>query len=126
MRDARTAVPPLATGLVGAGCAVVAGATLGRTGVVSALLATAVVLSFLWSGRVPLVIARVVPDAAGLAFLVLMINYVLRLLLALVLLAAATRAGVADGGAVGLTLIACALTWTTAQVAVLTRRSGTE
>ena len=124
MRPGGAAVP-LATAAVGAACAVIGAFALGGRGALSALLATAVVLGFFWSGQLPLLVARVVPDAPGLALVVLMTNYALRLLLALVLLAAAARADLVDGGAVGLTLIACALTWTTAQVARLSRSGST-
>ena len=112
------------TALVGAACAVVGGIAIGARGVVSALVAVGVVVLFFWSGLVPLVFARVSGNA-GLSFIVLMTNYALRLVLALVALAAATRAGLVDGAAVGLTLIACTLTWTGAQVALLSRSGGT-
>jgi len=119
------AVAPLVTLAVGVLCAAVAAGTVGGRGVPSALLATVVVAAFFWSGLVPLLVARVAPESAGLAMIILLTNYGLRLVLALVVLVAATRAGLVDAGAVGLTLIVCALTWTATQVALLTRSGGT-
>lgn len=115
----RSARAPLATGVAGLACAVVAGAQLGGTGVVSALLAAVVVAVFFWSGLLPFLLAG--PDAArgGLAMLVLLTNYALRLVLALVLLQAASRAGAVDAQALGVSLVVCALVWTAAQVSLL-------
>ena len=119
------AAAPVVTALTGGICAAVAAGTLGGRGVLSALLATAVVALFFWSGLLPLLVARAAPEQAGLAMIVLLTNYGLRLVMALVVLAAATRAGVVDAGAVGLTLIVCSLAWTTTQAALLTRSGGT-
>ena len=116
---------PLVTLVAGVACAAVAGVALGWLGVRSALLATALVASFFWSGLVPLLLARLSERAAALSMIVLLTNYALRLVLALVVLAAATRSGWVDGGAAGLTLIACSLSWVGTQVALLGRSGST-
>ena len=108
--------------MAGGACAVVAGVQLGATGAVSAVLAALVVVVFFWSGLLPFLLAG--PDAArgGLAMLVLLTNYALRLVLALVLLQAASRAGLVDPQALGVSLVVCALVWTAAQVSLLGRQ----
>ena len=120
-RGGRTVAAPVATLLAGVLCAGVAGAQLGLRGVLSAALATAVVAVFFWSGTAPLALASLPAASVGLGLLVLLVNYALRLLLALVVLALAVRSGDVDRAATGLTLIACALVWTTAQAVRLAR-----
>lgn len=115
---------PVVTLVTGAGCAVLAGLQLGGRGVLSAALATALVIAFFWSGLVPLLLARDRQERAGAALVVLLVNYVLRLLLVLVVLRLAALGGVVDARAVGLTVIAGALAWTAAQAVTLIRRGG--
>ncbi len=112
---------PAATLAAGVLCAVVAGLRLGAPGVVSALLATAVVAAFFRSGLLPLALAGERAERGGLALLVLLTNYALRLVLVLLVLAAAAARGWVDRGAVGLALVVCTLVWTTASAVALTR-----
>ena len=118
-RWARLPWPALVTLLVGLALGLAAASRLGRPGLVSALLATGVVVLFFWSGRVPLIAAGSTGRAAAL--LVLLTNYALRVLLAAVALRLATRAGVVVPRVVGGTVVACALAWTTVLVALLLR-----
>jgi len=119
-RRARAVAAPLATLAAGTVCAVVAGAQLGSRGVLSAVLATAVVACFFWSGLVPLLVAQ---GQQGKAFglVVLLLNYVLRLVLVLVVLRVAAGVGAVDAGAVGLSVVVCALVWSSAQAVLLAR-----
>lgn len=112
---------PLATLVAGAVCAAVAAVQLGGRGVLSALLATAVVAGFFWSGLLPLLLAGDREERAGAALVVLLVNYALRLVLVLLVLGAAARAGAVDDAAVGLTVVVCALVWTGTQAALLAR-----
>ena len=119
---ARVPWPAVVTLGVGLLCSAAGALALGRPGFVSALLATAVVVLFFWSGRIPILAAGGTGRAAAL--LVLLTNYVLRVLLAAVLLRAAARAGVVVPRVVGGTVVACTLAWTTALVALLIRPEG--
>jgi hypothetical protein len=116
---------PLATLLAGGCCALVAGLQLGGVGVLSAALGTALVAAFFWSGLLPLLLAHAAGDRAGAALLVLLVNYALRLVLLLVVLTVAARSGAVDDGAVGLTVVVCALVWTGVHAARLGRVSST-
>ena len=120
----RVPVAPAATLVAGLGCAAVGGVQAGGRGAVSALLATAVVIGFLWSGAVPLLLART--SGGALTLLLLLLNYALRLLVALAVLRLAARAGWVLPPVLGLTVVVCALTWTGAQVVLLLRSEGTE
>jgi ATP synthase protein I len=124
-RPRRLVGAPLLTLLAGAVCAAVAGAQLGSRGVVSALLGTAVVVLFFWSGVLPILLSRGQEDKAALGLAVLLVSYTLRLALALLLLRLADRAGQVDGGAIGLTIIVCTVVWTSTQVALLSRSQST-
>lgn len=124
-RPRRLVGAPQLTLLAGAVCAVVAGAQLGIRGVVSAVIGTAVVVLFFWSGVLPILLSRGQEDKAALGLAVLLVNYTLRLALALIMLRLADRAGQVDGGAIGLTIIVCTVVWTATQVALLSRSQGT-
>lgn len=123
-RLGRAASPPVVTLLVGLLCGAAAASRLGTPGLVSALLATALVVGFLWTGRVPLLLAG--GSGRWAALLVLLVNYALRLLVAVVVLRAAARAGIVVPPVVGGTIVACALAWTGALVALLLRSEGTQ
>lgn len=116
----RTRLPPATTLLAGLACAAGGAASAGSPGLLAGLLAAVVVTGFFWSGLVPLFLARD-GEAAGLALVVLLVNYALRLVVALVLLAAATAAGAADSSVLGVSVIVCALTWGATQAALLRR-----
>ncbi len=124
LRRRRVPAAPAATLSVGLACAGAAGVQVGSRGAVSALLATAVVIGFLWSGALPLLVLR--GSAGGSGLLLLLLNYALRLVLALAVLRVSVRAGWVLPPVLGLTVVACALTWTTAQVVLLSRSGGTE
>ncbi|MCW2776727.1 MAG: hypothetical protein JWN17_452 [Frankiales bacterium] len=114
-------VAPLTTLATGAVCAVVGGVRLGERGVVSAALGAGVVLLFFWSGLVPILLSRGQEDRAAMGLAVLLVNYTLRLALALLLLRGADHAGLVHPRTLGLTVIATTIAWTTTQVALLGR-----
>lgn len=116
---------PLLTLLAGAVCTAVAGAQLGSRGVVSALLGTGVVVLFFWSGVLPILLSRGQEEKAALGLAVLLVNYTLRLALAVVLLRVADGAGQVHARTLGLTIIVCTVVWTGTQVALLSRSEGT-
>ena len=90
----------------------------GTEAALGGVLGTGLVLAFLGMGVVPLLLP--VSAGAGQGCLVLATTYLLRLLAAGVVLAAAARSGQVDLRWSAYAVIAAALTWTTAQaVAVL-------
>jgi len=125
-RSPRTAALGWAGG-VGVLCMLIAGALVGRPGLWGALAGTAVALAFLWSSGAPLAVARWdgSPDTAGfrlsLGLCVLLLLYTLRLAVALLLLVAAGRVLSVDREALGLSAVACALTWSLAHALLATR-----
>ncbi len=117
---------PLVTLVAGLVCALVAASSGGGgRGAVSALLGTGVVVLFFWSGLVPLLLVRGQEDRAALGLGVLLVNYTLRLALALLLLRAADSAGAVDTEVLGITIIITTLVWTGAHVALLSRSRPT-
>lgn len=116
-----TRLAPAVTLAAGLACAVVAGTADGRRGWVSALLGTAVVALFFASGALPLLLVRGQEERAALGLGILLLNYSTRLALTVLLLRAAARASLVDVRALGLTVIACTLAWSAAQVALLLR-----
>lgn len=108
---------PLATVLTGGACAVAAAAVAGRAGLLAALVGTALVLAFLWSGILPLLVAgRGAPPARGAATGLLVLTYTLRLALALVVLRLAAGSQALAARPLGLTVIATAAAWVAAQL----------
>jgi ATP synthase protein I len=108
-----------AAGLV---VAAVAASDVGLRGAGSAALGTALVLLFLGSGLLPLLLIRgqESSDAVGFGVGVLLLNYTLRLAVALVVLQVASRSESVEPAWTAYAVIATALVWTTAQaVAVL-------
>lgn len=98
----------------------VVGLTAGEPG--SVLLGLAMVLGFFGAGSLPF---AVVGDGsrAGLAFLVLGMTYLLRVLLGAVAYVVAVQLPWVDMRVVGLTVIGCALVWTATHVVLgLSRR----
>jgi ATP synthase protein I len=116
-----TRLAPSVTLVVGLLCAVVGLLRGGQQGLVSALVGTAVVALFFASGALPLLVVRGQEDRAALGLGVLLVNYSTRLALTVLLLRAAARASLVDVRALGLTVIACTLAWSAAQVALLIR-----
>lgn len=120
-RNRTAALVTTGAGLVA--LAVVA-ATAGRDPAASVLVGLALVLVFCWSGAAPFVVAGDGRQGrAALGFLVLGLNYALRLVLALVVLEAVSRSGELSTRAVGLAVIGFALVWTGTHVVLgLSRR----
>jgi hypothetical protein len=115
-RAERWAVPG-ATAAVGLVMAVAAGAAEGGSGALSALLGLLVVLGFFVTGIVPLLLVRGEDDSSkGLATGFLLLTYTLRLAVAVAVLRVGAAAGWLDRRWLGLSVIACALAWTTGQV----------
>ena len=112
---------PLTTLVAGLSCAALAGLQLGERGAVSALLGTAVVALFFWSGVVPILLSRGQEDKAALGLAVLLVNYTLRLALALLLLRATDGADLVHPRTLGLTIIVTTAVWTLTQVVLVGR-----
>jgi ATP synthase protein I len=100
------ALATLAAGLV---AVVVAWAVVGSEGPLSAVLGTTIVLAFFGLGTLPLAVAGKGPS--GLAWIVLGLGYVLRIVLGVLVYAVAVSSDAIDRSAVGLTVIGCALVW---------------
>ncbi len=107
----------LVTTTVGVVAVLVSWASVGDHGPLSAVLGTVLVLVFFSAGTLPFVVAGDgTGGRSGLAFLVLGMTYVLRILLGVAVYQVATRAPSVDSTVVGLTIIACALAWTNTQL----------
>jgi len=120
----RNRVAALVTcGAGGAGTAVAA-VTHGDDGVWSALLGLVLVLVFFAAGSLPFAVAGDGQQGRGcLAFFVLGLTYVLRLLVGVVVYAVASSSADLDSRVIGLSIIGCALAWTAAHVVLgLSRR----
>jgi hypothetical protein len=112
----RWAVPG-ATAAVGGLVAVAGGIAAGASGAVSALLGLLVVLGFFVTGIVPLLLVRGEDESSkGLATGILLLTYTLRLAVAVAVLRVGAAADALDRRWLGLSVIACALAWTTGQV----------
>jgi hypothetical protein len=98
----------------------------GRPGLAGAAIATLIVVVFLSSGLAPVLIAGrpQVPPSIGLA--VLLVTYTLRLALVLLAVALIMKADFIDVQWLGVTIVACALTWSAAHFWHAVRRSKTE
>ena len=104
----------LATLLTGLVAVVVAQLAVGSHGPLSAVLGTAIVLAFFGLGALPLAVAG--RGANGLAWVLLGMGYVLRILVGVVVYAVAVSSDSIDRSVVGLTVIACALVWLNTQL----------
>jgi hypothetical protein len=113
----------LAAGLA---CSLAGWAAAGADGLAGGLVATAIVVAFLTTGLIPIRITQGADVRAGLGLAVLLLTYTLRLALALMALALISRAGFADTRWLGVTIIACALSWSAAHVAHAVRASRRE
>ena len=112
-----------ATFVAGLLCSALAWVAAGPEGLVSGLLATLLVVAFFWSGLVPLYVTRALEAKVGVGLGVLLLTYTLRIALIVLVLRLAVRSESLDGRWLGVTLIACALTWTAVHVAVVVRTS---
>jgi ATP synthase protein I len=120
----RNRLAALATSAAGLLAVLVSWAAVGDHGPLSALLGLVMVLAFFSAGTLPFVVAGDgTGGRSGLAFLVLGMTYVLRILAGVVVYQVATRSDAVDSTVVGLTVISCALVWVNTQVVVgLSRR----
>ncbi|MCU1602038.1 MAG: synthase protein [Frankiales bacterium] len=118
-RNRTAALATLAAGLV---AVVLARLAVGSDGPLSAGLGTAIVLAFFGLGTLPL--ALVGEGRNGLAWAVLGMGYVLRILVGVVVYAIAVSSDAIDRRAVGLTVIGCAIVWLNTQVFLGLRRKG--
>ena len=117
MLASRNRTAALVTTLAGLVAVLVAWAAVGRDGPGSALLGLVMVLVFFSAGTLPFLVAGD-GTRSGLAFLVLGMTYVLRILLGVAVYAVATSSDRVDRVVVGLTVIGCALVWVNTQVVV--------
>jgi ATP synthase protein I len=99
----------LATLLAGLVAVVVAWLAVGAHGPLSAVLGTAIPLAFFGLGAAPLALAE--RTGPGLAWIVLALGYVLRIMVGVVVYAVAVSSDAIDRSVVGLTVIGCALVW---------------
>ncbi|MDX6268556.1 MAG: synthase protein [Frankiales bacterium] len=119
VRTSRTAA--LATLGAGLLAVLVAWLAVGAHGPLSAGLGTAIVLVFFGMGSLPLLVVG--EGRNGLAWIVLGLGYVLRILVGVVVWAVAVSSDAIDRKAVGLTVIGCALVWLNTQLLLgLSRR----
>lgn len=115
----RNRVAALATAAAGVVAVLVSWAAVGAHGPLSAALGAAMVLAFFSAGTLPFAVAGDgTRGRSGLAFLVLGMTYVLRILAGVAVYQVATRSDAVDSTVVGLTVIGCALVWTNAQLVV--------
>jgi hypothetical protein len=103
--------------VVGVACSLVGWVAAGTEGLAGGLVATAIVVGFLTSGLIPIRITQGASVRAGLGLAVLLLTYTLRLALVLAALVLISRAGLVDARWLGVTIIACALTWSAVHVA---------
>ena len=119
----RNRLAALTTTVAGLLAVVIAWIAVGGHGPLSASLGVVLVLVFFSAGTLPfLVLGDGERRRSGLAFLVLGMTYVLRILLGVVVYQVATRSEQVNTTAVGLTVIGCALVWTNTQLVVGLRR----
>ena len=117
----RTRAAALATLAAGAVAVLVSWAAVGSEGPASAALGLAIVLAFFGMGTLPLAVVGE-DGRGGLAWIVLALGYVLRILVGVVVYAVAVSSDAIDRRAVGITVIACALVWLNTQVFLGLRR----
>ena len=104
----------LAALAVGALAVVVAAAVAAGPGAAGASIGLALVVGFLLLGQVP--VAQVARGRRGVGAALLLLLYTARVVLLLVALRVLSDADAVHRGAVGLTVIACALAWTAGAV----------
>jgi hypothetical protein len=121
----RNKISLLTTTAAGVLAILISWAAVGAHGPLSALLGLVLVLVFFSAGTVPFAIAGDgTGGRSGLAFMVLGMTVVLRVLIGIAAYQVASRSDAVDTTAVGLTIIGCALVWTNTQLVVgLQRRN---
>lgn len=113
----RNRLAGLVTTAAGAVAVLVSWAAVGDHGPLSAFLGLLMVLVFFSVGGLPFVVAGDgTHGRSGMAFLVLGMTYVLRVLAGVVIYQVASRSDRVDMTVVGLTVIGCALVWTNTQL----------
>jgi hypothetical protein len=119
---------PLAATAAGLAVTAVAASDAGGRGIVSGLLGTALVLGFLASGLLPLLLLRGQEASAALGAGVLLLNYTLRLAVAVLVLRLAARSDAVEPQWTAFAVIAAALAWAGGQAAavLLPDRAGGE
>lgn len=119
----RNRLAALTTTVAGAVAVVVAWIAVGADGPLSAIVGLVLALVFFSAGTLPFLVVGEGPRArSGLAFLVLGMTYVLRILLGVLVYQVASRSEQVNTTATGLTVIGCALVWTNTQLVVGLRR----
>lgn len=111
--------------LVGMLSAILALTTVGWRGTLAAVIAVVFVCLFFASGLLPLLVAASAHAGTKAALGLLLVNYTVRLLLALLALTALARAQVVHMQWLGATVVCCTLAWTTAHLAAAVRSSRT-
>ena len=122
MLGRRNRTAALVTLAAGAVAVLVAWVAVGSDGPLSAGLGTGIVLAFFGMGTLPLALAG--EGMNGLAWLMLGMGYVLRIMVGVVVYAIAVTSDAIDRQVVGLTVIACALVWLNTQLFLGLRRKG--
>lgn len=110
---------PAASTAAGLAVAAVAVSSDGSRGLWSALLGTALVVGFLASGLLPLALVRGQEGSAALGAGVLLLNYTLRLALAIAVLRVAGRSDAVEPRWTAYAVIAAALAWAGGQAAAV-------
>ena len=118
-------VAPVATVLAGGVSALIGNARGVDGATLSALLGSVVTVLFFWIGAVPLLLVGGNLSLAGVGFVLLAMTYTLRLIALVAALTVATRSDAVDIRWLALTIIACALVWVVAQVALVGRSRAT-
>ena len=111
---------PAATAAAGLVVAAFAVPEDGGRGVLSALLGAALVIGFLGTGALPVLLVRGQEANTGLGMGLLLLNYSMRLVVALAVLQVASRSDAVEPRWTAYAVVACALVWAAATaVAVL-------
>jgi hypothetical protein len=110
---------PAASTLAGLSVTAVAAAEAGTRGAGSGLLGTALVVGFLASGLIPLLLVRGQEASAALGAGVLLLNYTLRLAVAVLVLRVASRSDAVEPTWTAYAVIAAALAWAAGQTAAV-------
>lgn len=112
--------------LLGGVVSALVGVAVGRDGaVLGALVATAIVLVFFWTGALPVLMVGGQTSRAAIGLLILLMTYALRLVAVLLVLALAEASQAVDASWAGVTLIVLTLVWTGTQVALVKRSRAT-
>ncbi|HZY27883.1 MAG TPA: hypothetical protein VFE49_06465 [Jiangellaceae bacterium] len=108
---------------VGVVCSAVAWFAVGADGAASAAIGMVIVVGFFWTGTIPVSLTDRARLGAGAGLAVLLLTYTMRLAVVLLMLRLLSYVDVIDRRSLGLTIIACALTWSAVHVGTAVRRS---